>query len=94
MACGSGVEDRARLGYKGIFLTRQIQIWDDHEPFLKRGVPAVDIIDLAGYSKELLAHAAGHAGQNQPAQFGDCRLRDPRIRRRSSEALKTPSILR
>jgi hypothetical protein len=39
----------ARLGYKDTFLSGQIQISDDHDPFLKRGVPATDIIDFAGY---------------------------------------------
>jgi glutaminyl-peptide cyclotransferase len=39
----------ARLGYKDIFLGGETQVADDHDPFLKRGVPAVDIIDLADY---------------------------------------------
>jgi glutaminyl-peptide cyclotransferase len=39
----------ARLGYATIFLPRQTVIQDDHDPFLDRDVPAIDIIDLDGY---------------------------------------------
>jgi Peptidase family M28 len=39
----------ASLGYKDIFVSRETYNGDDHEPFLKRGMPAVDIIDLDGY---------------------------------------------
>ena len=35
-----------RLGYQRYFLHRPRTIDDDHLPFLKRGIPAVDIIDL------------------------------------------------
>jgi glutaminyl-peptide cyclotransferase len=39
-----------RLGYGNVFVARETTaIDDDHGPFLKRGVPAVDIIDLNGY---------------------------------------------
>jgi len=41
-----------RLGYSNIFLTDESQTTDDHDPFLKRGVPAIDIIDLNDYSRE------------------------------------------
>lgn len=40
-----------RLGYKGIFESKHTAIEDDHGPFLSRGVPAVDIIDLWGYQQ-------------------------------------------
>jgi len=40
----------ARLGYKGIFVSRESSVEDDHQSFLSRDVPAVDIIDLDGYS--------------------------------------------
>jgi glutaminyl-peptide cyclotransferase len=40
----------ARLGYKDVFVPRELEaIDDDHLPFLHRGVPAVDLIDLADY---------------------------------------------
>ncbi|HKQ89014.1 MAG TPA: M28 family peptidase [Candidatus Acidoferrales bacterium] len=39
----------ARLGYGNIFVLQKTTVEDDHGPFLKRGVPAVDIIDLDGY---------------------------------------------
>ncbi|HTZ75582.1 MAG TPA: M28 family peptidase [Candidatus Aquilonibacter sp.] len=38
-----------QLGYGNIFIPPETAIEDDHLPFLKRGVPAVDIIDLEGY---------------------------------------------
>jgi glutaminyl-peptide cyclotransferase len=40
----------ASLGYGDIFTSRESQVADDHQPFLSRGVPAVDIIDLDGYT--------------------------------------------
>ncbi len=39
----------ASLGYQDIFVSKEGQIDDDHQPFLKRGIPAVDVIDLQGY---------------------------------------------
>ncbi|MGD1211008.1 MAG: M28 family peptidase [Candidatus Acidiferrales bacterium] len=39
----------ARLGYKDIFVSRETTVEDDHQPFLRREIPAVDIIDLDGY---------------------------------------------
>ena len=36
----------ARLGHRAYFLQEDTTIDDDHVPFLKAGVPAVDIIDL------------------------------------------------
>jgi hypothetical protein len=45
-----------RLGYTGIFLPREINVGDDHQPFLDRSVPAVDIIDLEDYSQERYWH--------------------------------------
>ncbi len=35
-----------RLGYSKYFLEEEMPVADDHVPFLKRNVPAVDIIDL------------------------------------------------
>jgi glutaminyl-peptide cyclotransferase len=42
----------ARLGYKQIFLSQESTVSDDHDPFLQRGVPAIDIIDLEDYIQE------------------------------------------
>jgi glutaminyl-peptide cyclotransferase len=39
-----------RLGYKDIFVSREGSVEDDHQSFVSRDVPAVDIIDLDGYS--------------------------------------------
>jgi glutaminyl-peptide cyclotransferase len=36
----------ARLGYESIFASEEVPIEDDHLPFVRRGVAAVDIIDL------------------------------------------------
>ncbi|HWG59522.1 MAG TPA: M28 family peptidase [Candidatus Acidoferrales bacterium] len=41
-----------RLGYGKLFNKQGSSIVDDHQPFLERGVPAVDIIDLNGYIQE------------------------------------------
>lgn len=41
-----------RLGYRKVFLPDGTQVSDDHDPFLKRGVPAADVIDLTDYSRE------------------------------------------
>lgn len=40
----------ARLGYQQIFSNRESAVEDDHVPFLHRGVPAVDLIDLDGFT--------------------------------------------
>lgn len=40
-----------RLGYGDIFLNEETPISDDHIPFIERGVPAVDIIDLQDYQQ-------------------------------------------
>ncbi|MGC2330349.1 MAG: M28 family peptidase, partial [Candidatus Acidiferrales bacterium] len=39
-------------GYGKIFGNEQSNIGDDHQPFLERGVPALDVIDLNGYIQE------------------------------------------
>jgi hypothetical protein len=36
----------ATLGYQNIFVNEDTTIEDDHQSFLKRGVPSVDVIDL------------------------------------------------
>jgi Zn-dependent M28 family amino/carboxypeptidase len=39
----------AKLGYPDTFVSREMQVTDDHDPFLHRGVAAADVIDLDGY---------------------------------------------
>ena len=39
----------AQLGYKDIFVSEETTTSDDHDPFLARGVAALDIIDLNDY---------------------------------------------
>jgi glutaminyl-peptide cyclotransferase len=41
----------AKLGYSDIFVSRDQQISDDHQPFLLRHVAAVDIIDYSGFGQ-------------------------------------------
>jgi glutaminyl-peptide cyclotransferase len=42
-----------RLGYKSIFVSREVGgIDDDHQSFLSRNVPSVDVIDLNDYISE------------------------------------------
>jgi Zn-dependent M28 family amino/carboxypeptidase len=44
-------EAAKRLGYQSHFFGRQLEVGDDHLPFLKRGVPSVDLIDFSyGYN--------------------------------------------
>ena len=40
------------LGYANVFSSQRSNIGDDHQPFLERGVPALDVIDLNGYIEE------------------------------------------
>jgi Peptidase family M28 len=41
-----------RLGYGKLFNTEKSSVTDDHIPFIERGVPAVDVIDLNSYIQE------------------------------------------
>ena len=44
-------EAATRLGYQSHFFSRTLAMEDDHLPFVKRGVPCVDVIDfLYGYN--------------------------------------------
>jgi glutaminyl-peptide cyclotransferase len=38
-----------KLGYGDVFLDQSAAMSDDHDPFLKRNVPAADVIDLENY---------------------------------------------
>src|SRR5450432_609180 len=39
-------ESATRLGYQSHFFGRTIPVEDDHVPFVRRGVPSADLIDL------------------------------------------------
>lgn len=41
----------SRLGYQDVFVSSRDAVSDDHNPFLDRKVPAVDLIDYDGYVK-------------------------------------------
>ena len=44
-------EAAKRLGYQSHFFGRELEVFDDHIPFVKRGVPSVDLIDFTyGYN--------------------------------------------
>jgi Zn-dependent M28 family amino/carboxypeptidase len=44
-------EAAKRLGYQSHFFGRELEVDDDHIPFVKRGVPSVDLIDFTyGYN--------------------------------------------
>jgi hypothetical protein len=44
-------EAAKRSGYQSHFFARQMEVGDDHVPFVKRGVPSVDLIDfMYGYN--------------------------------------------
>jgi glutaminyl-peptide cyclotransferase len=44
-------ESAKRLGYQSHFFGRELEVSDDHIPFVKRGVPSVDLIDFTyGYN--------------------------------------------
>src|SRR6266849_1190881 len=38
-----------KLGYGDVFLDESLEVSDDHDPFLKRKVPCVEVIDLENY---------------------------------------------
>lgn len=42
----------AKLGYQNIFVSQSTGASDDHDPFLEKKVPAVDLIDLDDYIAE------------------------------------------
>ncbi|MHB8525724.1 MAG: M28 family peptidase [Candidatus Acidiferrales bacterium] len=42
----------AKLGYQKVFVSQSSPVDDDHDPFLSKHVPAVDIIDLNDYITE------------------------------------------
>lgn len=48
----------ARLGYQDIFISRETDISDDHQPFLAHGMAAIDIIDYDGYQNPKYWHTA------------------------------------
>jgi len=45
-------ESARQLGYAGSFSGGTFPVEDDHSPFLRRGAPAVDIIDLTPFRSD------------------------------------------
>ena len=48
----------AKLGYQSHFFSRQMPVDDDHQAFLKLGVPAVDLIDFNYGYNDVFHHTA------------------------------------
>jgi glutaminyl-peptide cyclotransferase len=46
----------ARLGYQDVFVSRELEMTDDHQSFLERGVPTIDIIDWDGFQQPKYWH--------------------------------------
>jgi glutaminyl-peptide cyclotransferase len=46
----------ARLGYQDVFVSREWEMTDDHQSFLERGVPTIDIIDWDGFQQPKYWH--------------------------------------
>ncbi|MFZ0213191.1 MAG: M28 family peptidase [Candidatus Acidiferrales bacterium] len=42
----------AKLGYQDVFISTSGAVEDDHDPFLAKGIPAADLIDLTDYQNE------------------------------------------
>src|ERR1700690_3204272 len=67
-----GLEDlveqaATRVGYQSHFFGREMYVEDDHEPFLKRGVPSTDLIDFDyGYNNDFLHTAAAKPNKLSP----------------------------
>jgi glutaminyl-peptide cyclotransferase len=48
----------SNVGYQSHFFAREIFVGDDHQPFLERGIPAVDLIDLDYGYNDVFHHTA------------------------------------
>jgi glutaminyl-peptide cyclotransferase len=48
----------SNVGYQSHFFTREMPVEDDHQPFLQRGVPAVDLIDFDYGYNDVFHHTA------------------------------------
>ena len=61
-----------KFGDERFFFQTEEPVEDDHLPFVQRGVPSIDLIDLDyGPEQQLPPHGPGHDGQDQRAQPGD-----------------------
>jgi Zn-dependent M28 family amino/carboxypeptidase len=47
-----------KVGYQSHFFAREMPVEDDHQPFLQRGVPAVDLIDFNYGYNDVFHHTA------------------------------------
>ena len=65
-----------KFGDERYFFQTEEAVDDDHLPFVQRGVPSIDVIDLELRTQQQLSpHRAGHHGQDQRPQPGDRRRR-------------------
>ncbi len=51
-------EAATRVGYQSHFFAREISVGDDYQPFLERGVPSIDLIDLDYGYNNVFHHTA------------------------------------
>jgi glutaminyl-peptide cyclotransferase len=78
-----------REGYQSHFYVLQGPMEDDHLPFVKRGVPCADVIDLDyGYNNVFHHTSARHHGQAQSEKPPNRRRHDPGNRSPARPALK------
>jgi Zn-dependent M28 family amino/carboxypeptidase len=61
----------ARLGHRGTFVSEFLPIEDDHIPFLRAGVPAVDVIDLENPTWHTVNDTLEHVSERSLQIVGD-----------------------
>jgi glutaminyl-peptide cyclotransferase len=61
----------ARLGHRATFVTEFLTIEDDHIPFLRAGVPAVDVIDLENPTWHTVNDTLEHVSERSLQIVGD-----------------------
>ena len=61
----------ARLGHPGVFSSELTTVEDDHVPFVRAGVPAVDIIDLDNPTWHTAQDDLAHVSRQSLQVVGD-----------------------
>ena len=78
----------AELGHRSVFSNEEAAVDDDHVPFIRAGIPAVDIIDL-DYAAGTPPRIRSRTSAPESADRRRCRARRA-ARYRSEAALKLP----
>ena len=71
VAGGRHVVAARRLGHRSVFSTELTTVEDDHVPFLRAGVPAVDIIDLDNPTWHTAQDDLAHVSRQSLQVVGD-----------------------